>query len=170
MKVKDQKHIIVSDKTKKTLDKIKEHPRETYDDVINKNISKRNISDPDFTNEQMPLCRHIYTERESFDCWVIADTGGWLRLIRPFKNIGSNSESYMRSDIDKSVIKRVDSLDKISFKFDGSHLLDIRQSANNFPDQWKENKVPRVGKSTPEEMKEFFKKINKLGEKDDNCK
>ena len=45
MKVKEQKHIIVSEETKKGLDELKEYPRETYDDTIKRMIGKNKEGD-----------------------------------------------------------------------------------------------------------------------------
>ena len=42
MKVKEQRHIIVSEKTKKKLDNNKIHNRETYDDVIQRLLKNKN--------------------------------------------------------------------------------------------------------------------------------
>ena len=131
---------------------------------------KRKIINPDLIGKQMPVPVRIQTAFRTFDCFVIADTGkdGWLQTIQMGRDYAGKEikDRQVFQMYDKSVIQEIQFLKKIPFDLKGSIISNIRQAQNQFPEQWKKHKVPRVGKSTPEEMKEFLKKINEPGSKE----
>jgi len=145
------KLIGISEETKETLDKMKIHPRETYNDLI-----KRNLSEFSFSTWQMPIPVRAHANLNVYEGFLIADAGSVLWLIYEPRVIGNPNlkGSQQIQMISKRILNKIEVLD--DYPFDLNISL-CRQASNQFPKQWEKYKIPKVLDSNAESLKALSK-------------
>lgn len=130
---------------------------------------KRKICFIDFSKDQMPKPFQMPTDRDTYDGWIILDTGDHIQFIYKPRAIGYPEKrcAPMMQTFSKLSIVEIKPLKKIPFKLDRTHIRDMRTAQERFPNQWKANPVPKVMEvmRNPEIADRFLEKINQIGKK-----
>lgn len=132
------KLIGISEETKETLDKMKIHPRETYNDLI-----KRNLSEFSFLDWQMPIPVRVHTNLNIYEGFIIADAGSVLWLIFESRVIGNpNLKGTSQTNLtSKRTLNKIEILEDYPFDL---NISSCRQASYRFPEQWEKSKIPKV--------------------------
>lgn len=129
---------------------------------------KRKICYVDFTGDQMPKLLQMSTDRDTYEGWIILDTGEHVQFIYKARAIGfpeRRCDANMQTFSKLSIVD-LKPLKKIPFKLDRTHIRDMRNAQERFPGQWKDNPVPKIRETmrNPEIADKFLQKINQTPE------